>query len=269
MTVRSLLSALSLTVFLSLARSFTGGAQTPPLTPVAPRDEHYREVNGLNVYYQTYGAGRPVLFLHGGFVTIEQNYSQQLPYFSQHHLVLAVEQQGHGRTRDIDQPLDYVHMADNTAELLTALHLFPVDVVGHSDGGIVGLLLAARHPSLVRRLVVSGASALPLGDAFLPEVTAEVAAWDPLADTDGLSRYRASFADSASHYPVIVTKLKDLWLNHPTRAELGPEVLAKVAAPTLVIAGDHDLVLLEHTLSIWRSIPTAQLFIVPGTGHLT
>jgi pimeloyl-ACP methyl ester carboxylesterase len=221
------------------------------------------------MYYQVYGVGRPLVLLHGGAATIEQTYSQQLPYFSQHHLVLAPEQQGHGRTRDIDRPLDYVSMADNTAQLLADLHFSSVDIIGHSDGGIIGLLLAARHPALVRRLVISGASTLPLAASFQPQIAADISAWDPTTDTAGLSRYRATSADSASHYPVFVAKLKDLWLGHPTQAELGPTILAKVTAPTLVFAGDHDGALLEHTIAIWRNLPAAQLFIVPGTSHLT
>jgi pimeloyl-ACP methyl ester carboxylesterase len=94
-----------------------------------------------------------------------------------------------------------------------------------------------------------------------------VESWDPTTDTAGMQRYAAHFADSVSHYPILVAKLKDLWLHHPTADKLGPAVLAHVTAPTLVIDGDHESALPEHTISIWRSLPHAELFIVPGISH--
>jgi pimeloyl-ACP methyl ester carboxylesterase len=221
------------------------------------------------MYYQLYGSGSPVLLLHGGFNTVEETFPRQLGPLSATHLLIAPEQQGHGRTPDIDAPLDYVDMADKTAELLKRLALGRVDVLGLSDGGIVGLLLASRHPGLVRHLAVTGASTLPLQASFTPDVTAEAQSWDPATDTAGMARYRREFADPPAHYQVIVAKLKELWLRHPTDEELGPAVLHRIRAPTMVMAGDHDGVLLEHTIAIWRNIDHAELFIVPGTSHNT
>ncbi len=160
-------------------------------------------------------------------------------------------------------------MAEQTSELLRQLHITGADVLGWSDGGIVGLLLAIRHPEFVRRLAVTGASVLPVQDAVTPEVLAELEAWKPEEDPDGRARYARVFADSASHYPVFSGKLKEMWFRQPTDQELGAAQLAKIAAPTLVIAGDHDVIRLEHTLTIYHAIPKAQLLIVPGTGHNT
>jgi pimeloyl-ACP methyl ester carboxylesterase len=221
------------------------------------------------MYYQLYGRGRPLLILHGGGVTIEGSFAGQLGYFARSHLIVAPEQQGHGRTRDVEAPLDYVEMAEQTSELLRQLHITGADVLGWSDGGILGLLLAIRHPELVRRLAVTGASILPVQEAVTPEVLAELEAWKPEEDREGQAGYARAFVDSASHYPVFVGKLKEMWSRQPTAQELGVAALAKIAAPTLVIAGDHDVIRLEHTLQIYHAIPKAQLLIVPGTGHDT
>jgi pimeloyl-ACP methyl ester carboxylesterase len=247
----------------------TGACQSADTVLPPPRETHYAQIGPLRMFYAVYGEGRPLLLLHGGSSTIEESFHGQLRFFSSHRLLIAPEQQGHGRTRDVNAPFDYVAMAENTAELLAQLRLTNVDVLGWSDGGIVGLLLAARHPNLVHRLVVTGASTLPLAEAFGPEVTSEIASWNAQADSQGLARYRRLFADSATHYSVFVGKLKTLWLEHPTPAELGPQVLGKITAPTLIVDGDRGSARLEHTVALFRSVPKAELFVVPGTGHDT
>ena len=221
------------------------------------------------MYYQEYGSGKPMLLLHGGGVTIEESFAKQLAYFSAHRLLIAPEQQGHGRTHDIDAPLDYGAMTDDTAELLKQLRLKKVDVIGWSDGGILGLLLAARYPKLVRRLVVTGASTLPIGEAFVPSVVAEFEAEGPETDSPSIAIYSRRFADQVSHYPVFAAKIRDLWLHHPTAMELGPDVLARIKAPTLVMDGDRESARLEHTIAIYRNLAKGELLIVPGTGHDT
>lgn len=245
-----------------------GKAQSDTALPT-PRENTYAQIGVLRMHYETYGQGSPLLLLHGGSNTIEGSFPKQLRFFSAHRSLIAPEQQGHGRTRDLDTPLSYVVMADNTAQLLDKLGLKNVDVLGWSDGGNVGLILAARRPDLVRRLVVTGANSLPLLESFGPSAVAEVEAWKPEADSEGRANYAKQSADSISHYAIFVAKLKDLWLHHPTAQELGPDVLARIKAPTLVIDGDHGSALPEHTIALFRSIKGAQLLIVPGTGHNT
>lgn len=251
------------------AAATNGYAQTADTALPIPRENRYAQVGALRMHYQIYGQGSPLLLLHGGANTIEGSFPRQLAFFSSHRVLIAPEQQGHGRTRDLETPLNYVVMADNTAQLLDQLQLRNVDVLGWSDGGVVGLLLAARRPDLVRRLVVTGASTLPLLDSFGPSWVADVESWKPEADSEGRANYAKQSADSASHYPIFVAKIKDLWLHHPTTHELGPAVLARIRAPTLVIDGDHGSALPEHTLALFRSVKGAELLIVPGTGHNT
>jgi pimeloyl-ACP methyl ester carboxylesterase len=221
------------------------------------------------MYYQIYGRGRPLLLLHGGMGTIEESFGRQIPFFARSRLVVAPEQVGHGRTHDVVGPLSYAAMAENTAALLDSLHIEHADVLGWSDGGDVGLILAARYPRLVRRLAVTGANITPAADSDTPEVLSEIQTWNPAEDTAGMARYRRLFADSSAHYVTFVEKMKQLWLTHPTPNELSAGILKRIRTPTLVMAGDQDVIRLEHTISIFRDLPEARLLIVPKSPHNT
>jgi pimeloyl-ACP methyl ester carboxylesterase len=120
------------------------------------RAGHYAKVAGYRMYYEEYGRGVPVVLLHGGLNTIAGSFARQIPMLMRRYHVIAVEQVGHGHTPDAETSFTYPQMADDTATLLRRLNVGPADVVGWSDGGIIALVLARRHPELVRRLVVSG-----------------------------------------------------------------------------------------------------------------
>ena len=192
--------------------------------------------------------------------------AREARYFAPTRRIIAPEQQGHGHTRDLDRPLSYVQMAEDTAQLLQQLGIRDADVVGWSDGGIVGLILAARHPDLVRRLVASGANIAPSG--LVPDGLTEIT--QPVAESSEERAHAArASADPPEHNAAFQTKLHDMWRNHPTEAELSVADLKKIAAPTLVVAADRDLILLDHTVLIYRSIPHAELLILPGSNHNT
>jgi pimeloyl-ACP methyl ester carboxylesterase len=137
-------------------------ANTTPQTGYAP-------VHSLNMYYEIHGAGRPLVLLHGAMGTIGM-FVELLPSLAKTHQVIAIEQQAHGRTADIDRPLRYEQMADDTAAALRHLNIDNADVFGYSLGGGIALQLAIRHPDLVRKLVV--ASATYNNDGLYPEVLA-------------------------------------------------------------------------------------------------
>src|SRR5215210_4548518 len=117
----------------------------------------YAPVHDLNMYYEIHGSGRPLVLLHGAYMTIDMM-GPILPGLAETRQVIAVEQQGHGRTADVDRPLTYEQMADDTAALVRHLAVDNADVVGYSMGGGIALQLAIRHPALVRKLVVASAS---------------------------------------------------------------------------------------------------------------
>src|SRR5438309_1246546 len=130
----------------------------------------YAEVNGINLYYEIHGSGRPLILLHGGLGSGEM-FGPVLPQLSERHQVIAVDLQGHGRTADIDRPLDVRLMADDIAALIDHLRLDTPDVVGYSLGAGVALQTAVKYPSKVRRLVVVSGNTRP--DAIYPEMRAQ------------------------------------------------------------------------------------------------
>src|SRR6267154_448088 len=136
----------------------------------APGAGHYAEVNGLHLYYETHGAGRPMILLHGGLGSGEM-FGPILPALTERHQVIAVDLQGHGRTADIDRPIDIRFMADDIGALIDHLGLDRPDLVGYSLGGGVALHTAAKYPAKVGRLVAASANIRP--DAIYPEVRAQ------------------------------------------------------------------------------------------------
>ena len=210
---------------------------------------HWASIHGHRIYYAVRGTGPTLVLLHGGGDSGEHSFERQLDLFSMNHRIIAPDQVGQGRTPDVPGPLSYTLMMQDTATLLTTLKLSRVDIVGFSDGGILGLMLAVRHPELVRRLVISGVNIAPEG------LTA--------AQLEGLRG-----AQTASP-KTVDEKLAKLWLTSPTESELSLDLLSKIEQPVLVISGDRDAITLEHTLQIYRTLPRAELCVLPGTDHGT
>jgi pimeloyl-ACP methyl ester carboxylesterase len=216
---------------------------------ISPSDWHHTRIDGHAMFYAMQGRGSPLLLLHGGGDSGEHSFAQQLDVFAEHHLIVAPDQVGQGRTPDVRGPLSYTGMMEDTAALLRHLKLKHVDVVGFSDGGILALMLAVRHPELVRRLVVSGVNIAPDG-----------------LNPDDLEDLRATQIPKPK---TIDEKLTRLWATSPTEDELSVAMLAKIMQPVLVISGDRDAITLEHTLKIFHALPLAELCVLPGTDHAT
>jgi pimeloyl-ACP methyl ester carboxylesterase len=255
-----------------LALGVLVGTSAPADSSGATRE--YYPVNGTKLYVESFGQGRPMLFLHGGLMFFDSAYANQRDYFAARYRVIGIDQRGHGHSPDGPWQLSYQMMADDTAAVLQALKLGPVDVVGHSDGANIALLLARDHPELVRYLVVSGANlrGLPpeklearkqLPAAQLEERVEKLAAMlPPSFRTD----YGAVSPDGADHWMAMVTKCYWLWAQSVV---INPDDLKKIQAPVLVVAGDHDLTSIEETTEIFRGLSHGQLFLVPGAGHGT
>jgi len=212
-------------------------------------DWHRAAIHGHTIFYAMQGRGSALLLLHGGGDSGEHSFARQLDLFAEHHLIVVPDQVGQGRTPDVPGPLTYTGMMEDTAALLQRLKLKRVDVVGFSDGGILALMLAVRHPELVRRLVISGVNIAPDG-----------------LNPDDLEDLRAT---QISKPKTIDEKLTLLWATSPTEAELSVAMLGKIAQPVLVISGDRDAITLEHTLKIFHALPEAQLCVLPDTDHAT
>jgi pimeloyl-ACP methyl ester carboxylesterase len=206
---------------------------------------------GVTFYYEVYGEGEPLLLVHGNGGSIG-DLAAQIDHFKANRKVIAMDSRDQGRSGDSAGPITYEQMADDLAALVDHLKLGPVDVVGWSDGGIEALLMGVRHPDKVRKLVAMAANLSPT--AIYPET----AAW--------LAQMKAGMPADAAKTPEGRRGLKMLNLmeNEP---HIDPAMLRKVAAPTLVVSGDHDVIRLEHTVEIFNKLPNANLAVLPNTTH--
>jgi len=220
------------------------------------------EANGVRHYVEEAGTGEPLVLLHGGLGSSE-TFAAQLPALAERFHVVAFDRRGHGRTPDVEGPLSYDAMLDDTVALLSALRIGRARIVGFSDGAILGLLLAMRRPELVERLVAIGGNIRPEG------MEQWFRTWLERIDAERYPRkYVEAYArltpDGPEHWPTHFAKTKRLWQEEPQVAD---EELALIQAPTLVLAGDRDLVAPEHSLLLYRTIRDAELAIVPGATH--
>ena len=239
-----------------------------------PVTHDYYAINGAKLYVESIGHGTPVLFLHGGLMFFDNAFAKQIAFFSATHQVIGIDQRGHGHSPDGPWQLTYQMMADDTAAVLQRLKVEHVDVVGHSDGANIALLLGRDHPELVRRMVISGANLrgwspevmqanrqLPAGQ-IEEKVTRLASSLPPFF----LKDYAAVSPDGREHWMTMVTKCFWLW---GQSVVIDPGALKNIQSPVMVVAGDHDFTSLEETTEIFRGLPHGQLFLVPGTEHGT
>ncbi len=237
--------------------------------------QRFYEVRGAKLYTETFGHGQPILFLHGGMLFFDNTFTKQRDYFAAYRTVIGIDQRGHGHSPDGPWTLSYKLMADDTAAVIEQLGLGPVDVVGQSDGGDIALLLARDHPQLVHRVVISGAN---LRSGLTPEDVLRRRAWSSeqlttklQALTDSMpANFRPDYGrvspDGPDHWMSMLSKCYFMWID-PVVIEATD--LKKIAAPVLVMAGDHDFTSLEETVEIYRGLLHGQLIILPATGHGT
>jgi pimeloyl-ACP methyl ester carboxylesterase len=228
----------------------------------AGRAGAYVNAGGIRTYYAVEGAGEPLILLHGGGCTIE-TFDRLTPALAAKYRVYLPERRGHGRTPDVEGPITYETMAEDTIAFMEAVGLPSASLAGWSDGALVGLLVAMRRPDLVRKLVFIGESLSAEGAR--PEAVAQLASMTPESFPPMLVQlYAAVSPDGPDHFRVVFDKLVALWRNHPTIA-FGE--LASVAAPTLVLLGDDDIPTVEHASAMQRALPVSQLAVVPGASH--
>ena len=216
----------------------------------------------IDTWYAVHGSGEPLVYLHGGFSDARE-LDRALDAYTAHFRVFTPERRGHGRTPDVEGPYTFPVFAADTVAFLEEVVGGPADLVGYSDGATTALHVALERPDLVRRLVlISGqyhVDGLQAGLLDGPDAVTEMVA-SPLA-----TAYGELSPDGVEHFPVVVAKVIELARTGPT---LAVEQLAGVAARTLVVSGDDDIVHLEHTLQLYRGIPNSELAVVPGTSHL-
>lgn len=239
-----------------------------------PDESGYADVNGLKMYYEVYGKGKPIVLLHGSFMNIPLNWSHIIPLLAKDRKVVVTEMQGHGRTRDISRELSYEGMADDVSGLLKHLKIDSADILGYSMGGVIAFQVAVRHPEQVRRLVVlSGTYA---HDGWWPDVEASFATFtaDMFEGTPIQKQYE-SLGNDPDHFPEFVKKVISIDLESYDWSK----DVKSIKAPIFMAIGDADGVRYEHALELFRAkgggkngdihgLPKSRLAILPGTTHV-
>lgn len=224
-------------------------------------DSGYSKVNGLKMYYEIYGQGKPLVLIHGGGSTIPSNFGKVIPLFAKNRQVIAVELQAHGRTSDRDMDLSFEQDADDVATLLKNLKVDKADFFGFSNGGTTTLQIAIRHPELVNKMVLGSA----------------------LAKRNGVPGWFWDFMKKAKlenmpeqlkiAYKEVATDTSGLQVMHDRDAkrmvnfkDIPDEQIESIQVPTLIIIGDKDIITPEHAIELHRQIINSELAIIPG-GH--
>lgn len=238
----------------------------------------YADVNGIHLYYEEHGSGRPLVLLHGGLGAVEM-LAPILPRLAEGRRVIAADLQAHGRTADIDRPIRYESLADDIAGLIRHLGLDRADLMGYSLGGGTALRTAIQHPELVRRVVV--VSTPVRRAAWYPEVLAEQVKMGPevaeMMKPSPLYQLYATIAPRVGDFPTLVTKMGDLLLQD---YDWAGEVAA-LRIPVLYVAGDADSFPPSHVAEIygllgggrgdagWQGLDRSRsrLAILPGATH--
>jgi pimeloyl-ACP methyl ester carboxylesterase len=239
-----------------------------------PAETGYADVNGLKMYYEVHGEGKPLVMVHGSFMSIPLNWAQIIPHLAKDRKVIVAEMQGHGRTKDIPREFSYESMADDVSGLLKHLKIDNADVLGYSMGGGVAFQVAVRHPGQVRRLVVL--SGVYAHDGWWPDVEAAFATMNAemFKGTPIYEQY-VSLGNDPAHFPEFVKKVIGIdlkpydWSND----------VKNIKAPILMAIGDADGVRYEHALELFRAkgggkmgdlhgLPQSRLAVLPGTTHI-
>src|SRR5262245_4445793 len=222
----------------------------------------YAVVNGLRMYYEVHGNGRPLVLLHGGLATIDTSFGKILPFLAKTRQVIAIELQGHGHTADIDRPMSFEQMADDVDSLLGQLAIERADLLGYSFGGMVVLGTAIRHPERVNHLIVVGTP--NSGEGFEPTIREAIKNAAPEDVPKPLKDAYERSAPNPQQFPALVAKVAKLLTEFPGWRD---EELRSIGELVMLIVGDHDFIRPEHAVQMFRLIPNAQLAVLPGAGH--
>jgi pimeloyl-ACP methyl ester carboxylesterase len=228
----------------------------------------YAPVNEFKMYYELHGSNTggspPLILLHGGGSTIETSFGKLLPALAKNRQVIAFEQQGHGHTADIDRPFTFEQSAADTVALLQYLKISKADFFGYSNGGHIALEIALRYPEFVRKLIFESIMFTRDGSdpAFWESFKHAKLDDMPIELQKAYLRVAPNPEDLPTFFAKSVKRMLDFkgWT---------PEDVQSIKAPTLVIIGDHDIVLPEHAVLMFRLLQNAQLAVLPGTNHMT
>ena len=219
----------------------------------------YSGVNGLNMYYEIHGEGKPLVLIHGGGSTIQTTYGNIIPLLSQHRQIIAMDLQAHGRTGDRSTDLSFEQDADDVAMLLHNLEIAKADFLGYSNGGHTLIEIVLRHPAIVNKMIIASSfykrsAALPQFWEGFDHATIDVM---PRSLKDGFLKVNNSEEALLNMFHKDVQKMK-------TFKGWADEEMRSINAPALIINGNNDVGSVEHAVEMYHTLPNAQLLILPG-----
>jgi len=217
---------------------------------------NYVELNGAKIYYQEYGKGEPLLLVHGNGSSIK-SMKNQIEYFKSKFRVIIADNRGHGKSELKTDSLTYIQIAKDLSGLSNHLKLDSLNIIGWSDGAILGLQMGIYNDLNIKRIVAMAGN-------LRPDTTA-VSSWAPnkIKKTEIKLKELITKGDTSRDWNLILQRV-DLLLNQPN---ISHEDLKKIKAPVLIIAGDRDIIRNEHSIEIFNNIPKSQLCIMPGATH--
>lgn len=235
--------------------------QTLPEPAAMPKPDQsgYAPVNGIQMYYAVFGAGDPILLIHGGLGHADI-WASQVATMSKTHKVIVADSRGHGRSTRTEQPYGYDLMASDYLALLDYLKIDKTALVGWSDGGIIGIDIALHHPERLTRLFAQAANVTT--DGVDPGVMTNKTF---AAYIDRSGRDYKKMSKTPDQYDAFVSQISHMWESEPAWTK---EQLGKITTPTAIVAGDHDeAIKREHTEYMASVIPGAKLIILPNASH--
>lgn len=221
----------------------------------------YSEVNGIKMYYEIYGEGKPVILIHGGGSTIQTNFEKIIPLLAKNRKVIAIELQAHGRTNDRNSDLSFEQDADDVATLLKNINIDKADFFGFSNGGTTTLQIAIRHPEIVNKIILGSALAKRNG---VPEWF-----WGFMqqAKLENMPAQLKEGYNKVSSNPNGLQVMHDRDVKRMINfKDIPDEQIKSITVPTLIIIGDKDVITPEHAIELHRQIDNSELAIIPG-GH--
>lgn len=257
---RRLLAAACLMLSFSAAQAAERWETLPPTpAPVAAAKTAYAAVNGVKIYYTRTGHGSPVVLLHGGLANSDY-WGHQVKALAARHTVITLDSRGHGRSSRNEKPFGYGLMADDVVAVLDSLKIPRADIVGWSDGAIIGIDLALHHPDRIGKVFAFAANTQTSGVKDGVEKNPTFAAYIERAGKE-----YAKLSPTPKEYDAFVEQISHMWASQPNWTDAQ---LASIKTPILIADGDHDeAIKREHTEYMAATIPGAGLLILPNTSH--
>jgi pimeloyl-ACP methyl ester carboxylesterase len=256
----SMLLTVLLVLFALPASAASRWEELPPTpAPIVATRSGDANANGIRIHYAVYGRGSPVILLHGGLANADY-WGKQIEALAPYHTVIVMDSRGHGRSTRDSRPFGYDLMADDVVALMDALNVPKADIVGWSDGAILGLDLAMRYPDRVGKIFAFAANTVTSGVVDGVEKNPTFAAFIERA-----RREYETYSPTPTEYDAFLEQISKMWANQPNWTDAQ---LKTITAPVLVVDGDHDeAIKREHTEYIAATIPGAGLLILPNTSH--